>query len=194
VLPALAAIPGAPIFGIDGALGSGALASKAGTGAISAAINAGSQYVQNGNINWLDVGGSYATGFIGAYDLGGAYKNLAWNVLVNAVNGGGTTAIKNTMNGTSDSIAFGAFSGATASALGFGAGKIADAGFGSLLRPTINGNLAWSNVGQWAGPSGLNIFGPNNWATAGASIGGSIGGEAAGAAINGTKSHMERQK
>ncbi|HIC7214042.1 hypothetical protein [Burkholderia stabilis] len=56
----IAALPGAPIFSTGGMLGSGALASPVGTGVISAGINAGSQYLQNGKINPVDVVGRLA--------------------------------------------------------------------------------------------------------------------------------------
>ncbi|ABE30118.1 hemagluttinin repeat family protein [Paraburkholderia xenovorans LB400] len=89
VLPALAAIPGAPIFGIDGALGSGTWTSSVGTGAISAGINAGSQYCQNGTVNPIDVAVAAISGGVGA--SGG----LGWNVFVNGVGGSAGTAINN---------------------------------------------------------------------------------------------------
>ncbi|CAN7600784.1 hypothetical protein LJR230_004310 [Trinickia sp. LjRoot230] len=58
----VAAPPGAPIFSSGGVLGSESLASPVGTGAISATINAGAQYLQNGTVNLTDVAGAFATG------------------------------------------------------------------------------------------------------------------------------------
>ncbi len=68
---------GVPIFSSGGALGSGALASPVGTGTISAGINAGSQYFQNGTVNPVDVGAAFITG------VAGSYGDLLWNVGVN---------------------------------------------------------------------------------------------------------------
>jgi len=75
------ALPGAPILSSSGALGSGALASPVGTGAISATINAGAQYMQNGSINPVDVGGAFMTGAAGSIYTGLA-KNVGINILV----------------------------------------------------------------------------------------------------------------
>jgi filamentous hemagglutinin len=186
----IAALPGAPIFSTGGALGSGALTSKAGTGVISAGINAGSQYWQNGKIDPVGVAGAFATGIAGTYNGGG----LGWNVVVNTVGGATTTALGNVLYRTEDSVVFGMAAGAISSVFGFGVGKIADASLSGLLRPTLNSNSSWSSVGQWAGPSGLNVFGPNNLPAIGASVGGSIGGEAAGTAANGVKGYMEHRK
>ncbi|MFD1560653.1 hemagglutinin repeat-containing protein [Paraburkholderia silviterrae] len=169
VLPALAAIPGTPILGIDGALGSAALASKAGTGAISATLSVGSQYIQNGNVNWVDVGGAYATGFIGSYDLGGVYKNLAWNVAVNTLNGGATTAINNQFQGKNDNIIGAGVTSGAFSAIGYGAGAITANTINSIMRPTINNAGSWTSTGAWSG-SGYNLFNPNNTAVIGGGI------------------------
>ncbi|MBY4728872.1 MULTISPECIES: hypothetical protein [Burkholderia] len=184
----LAALPGTPIFSSGGALGSGALASPIGTGAISAGINAGSQYIQDGSINPIGVAGAFGTG------AAGSYGGLLWNIGVNTVGGATTTALNNVLKGKNDSVVFGAVAGAVASAAGYGTGKFIGSGFNNLARPTLNGNSGWSNVGQWAGSSGLNIFGPNNWSNVGASIGGGFGTEAAGAATNGVKSQLEKRK
>ena len=176
VLPALAAIPGAPIFGIDGALGSTAWTSAAG----SAAINAGSQYYQNGTVNPIDVA-------IGAISGGvGASGGLGWNVFVNGVGGATGTAINNAVYGKSDSIMFGGAVSGAGAAFGYGVGKGMETGINSILRPTINSS-GWADVGKWAGPSGLNFLIPNNLAVIGAGVAGGAGSEAAGAAINGVK-------
>ncbi|CAN0620601.1 membrane protein of unknown function [Burkholderia multivorans] len=184
----IAALPGTPIFSSGGALGSGALASPIGTGAITASVNAGSQYIQNGGIDPISVAGAFGTG------VAGSYGGLLWNIGVNTVGGATTTALNNVINGENDSVAFGAVAGAVASVAGYGASKFIGASFNNLLRPTLNGSSAWSGVGQWTGSSGLNIFGPNNGSTVGASMGGSFGTEAAGAAANKVKSQLEKRK
>ncbi|WP_323072104.1 hypothetical protein [Mycetohabitans endofungorum] len=51
----IATLPGVPIFSSKGALGSAMWASSVGTGIISGGINAGSQYLQNGTVNPVDV-------------------------------------------------------------------------------------------------------------------------------------------
>ncbi|MEB0140667.1 MULTISPECIES: hypothetical protein [unclassified Undibacterium] len=79
----IAMINGTPIFSTGGALGSSMWASPVGTAAISAGINAGAQYAQNGSINPVDVGVAAMTG--GA----GSYGGLLWNVGVNAAGGAG---------------------------------------------------------------------------------------------------------
>ncbi|PCE30721.1 hemagglutinin [Burkholderia ubonensis subsp. mesacidophila] len=184
----IAALPGAPIFSTGGVLGSGALASPVGTGAITAGINAGSQYIQNGSIDPIGVAGAFGTG------AAGSYGGLLWNVGVNAIGGATMTALNNVLNGKNESVAFGTVAGAIASVAGYGAGKFIGSSFNNLSRPTLNGNSAWSSVGQWAGSSGLNIFGPNNWSAVGASMAGSFGTEAAGAAANGIKNQTEQRR
>jgi len=41
-------------------------------------------------------------------------------------------------------------------------------------RPTINSS-SWAAPGQWAGPTGWNIFAPNNLPAIGSSAGGAFG-------------------
>jgi filamentous hemagglutinin len=187
LLPALASIPGAPIFGIDGALGSTAWTSAAGTGAISAGINAGSQYIQNGSINPVDVAAAFGTG------AAGTYGGFLWNVAVNAFGGAASTVLNNLAQGKNDSVLYGAAVNGAAAAFGYGVGKGVEVGIGSLTRPTINSS-GWADVGTWSGASGWNLIAPNNWATIGAGIAGGSGSEAANAAINGVKNQIGQKK
>jgi filamentous hemagglutinin len=152
----VAMIPGAPILSTSGVLGSGALASPVGTGTISATLNAGAQYLQNGHIDPIDVGGAFITG------AAGSYGGLLWNVGVNTFGGATTTALNNVLPGRDDSFVFRGVVGGASSSLGYGAGRIAETAASRLIRPTINGSPSWAEVGKWAGPSGLNLFIPNN--------------------------------
>ena len=117
----VAAIPGTPILTSGGALGSGTWTSPAGTGAISAGINAGSQYYQNGTINPVDVGVGFVFGTAGAY-----FPTLAWNVAINAAGGGAGTAVNNVIYGKNDSVSGAAFTSGLLSSLGYSWGKIGE--------------------------------------------------------------------
>jgi filamentous hemagglutinin len=185
VLPALAALPGAPIFGVDGILGSGALASHAGIGAISGGVNATSQYLQTGSIIPVDVASATIAGTAGTYNGGGFF----WNVGVNAATGAANTATNNYVSGKSDSIVYGGIANAGAAAFGYGAGKVLEIGTNNLLVPRFN-NSGWAGIGQWSGPSGQNLFTPNNLPAITSAIGGAAGSEAGTAAINNVKSHL----
>jgi filamentous hemagglutinin len=177
LLPALASIPGAPIFGIDGALGSTAMTSAAGTGAISAGINAGSQYIQNGSISPLDVAAAFEAGAVGTY--GG----LAWNVAVNAFSGAATTAINNALNGKNDSVFGAGITSGAFSSIGYGAGAITANTINSIMRPTISNAGSWVGTGVWSG-SGYNVFNPNITAVIGGGITGGTLQEIVHGAIN----------
>ncbi|WLE63048.1 hypothetical protein GIY62_22115 [Burkholderia plantarii] len=137
----IVALPGAPVFSTGGALGSGALASPVGTGAISAGINAGAQYVQNGKINPADVTGAFVTG------TAGSYGGLLWNVGVNTIGGATTTALNNILQGKNDSVVGAAASSGVLSGLGYGIGKLGEFGVNSVLKPTIN-NPNWASAGS----------------------------------------------
>ncbi|CAN0624678.1 tRNA nuclease CdiA-2 [Burkholderia multivorans] len=128
----IAALPGAPIFSSGGALGSGALASPVGTGTISAGINAGAQYVQNGKINLIDAAGAFGTG------AAGSYGGLLWNVGVNAIGGATTTALNNILQGKNDSVIGAGATGGLFSSLGYGIGKVGESWVTNALKPTIN--------------------------------------------------------
>jgi filamentous hemagglutinin len=171
VLPVLAAIPGAPIFGIDGALGSGAWASSTGTGVISAGINAGSQYYQNGTVNPIDVAIAAISGGVGASG------KLGWNVFVNGVGGATGTVINNAVYGRNDSIIGSGITSGALSAVGYTTGKAAESWINSSLRPTINNANGWATSGIWSG-SGWNLIQPNAMGVIGGSIGGGITQEA----------------
>ena len=151
--PALLAISGTPIFSSAGALGSGMWASPAGTAAISAGINAGAQYYQNGTINPVDVAVAAATG--GA----GAYGGFLWNVGANTVGGAAGTAINNRLNGESNSVAGNAATSGVFSSVGYGLGKLGESLYGSAIRPSIN-TPNWAGTGAWYG-GGWNLFKPN---------------------------------
>jgi filamentous hemagglutinin len=183
----IAVLPGTPIFSVGGALGSGAWASPTGTGVISAGISAASQYYQTGTLNWVEVAIAAISGGIGAH--GG----LGWNVFINSAGGAAGAAINNEVYGKSDSILVGGAISGAGSVIGYGAGKILDVGFGGFLKPTINGNSSWADVGKWAGPSGLNLYGPNNWSTIRSSARDGIGGEAATSLINNLKYELEQE-
>lgn len=166
----LASIPGAPIFSSRGALGSGALASPVGTGTISAGINAGVQYYQNGSINPVDMTGAFITGAVGSY--GG----LLWNVGVNIIGGATTTELNNILQGRNDGVIGAGVTSGLFSSVGYGAGKVASNTINSAMKPTINNSINWANSGVWSG-SGYNIFMPNNAAAVGAtSLGGTTQG------------------
>ncbi len=164
ILPALAAIPGAPIFGIDGALGSGAWASTPGIGAISGAVNAASQYIQTGTINPVDVGYAVLAGAAGAQ-----YK-LIGNVVINAMTGALDTATNNAISGNHDNVATGAAVNAVAAGLGYRIGLGAQSAIGKQF--------------------GTNLFAPNYVPVIGSAIGGAIGSETSAAAINNARSRL----
>ncbi|WP_080970716.1 hypothetical protein [Burkholderia cepacia] len=170
----IAALPGAPIFSSGGALGSGALASSVGTGAISAGINAGAQYVQNGKINLIDVAGAFGTGAAGSYD------GLLWNVGVNAIGGATTTALNNILQGKNDSVIVAGATGGLFSSLGYGIGKVGESWVTNSLKPTIN-TTNWSASGTWS-VNGWNIFRPHNAAVAIGAAAGGVGQEISGSA------------
>ncbi|WP_230512960.1 hypothetical protein [Paraburkholderia sejongensis] len=173
-LAGLALIPGAPIFSSGGALGSAALASANGTGAISAVINAGSQYAQIGKINPVDVAGAYATGAIGS--SGG----LLWNIDVNTLGGGVATAFDNYFYGQNSGIVSSAITSGVLSGLGYGIGKAAENGASVLIKPGLN-SADWASTGVWTG-SGWNLFRPNSAAVAIGTLAGGSGQEIAGSA------------
>jgi filamentous hemagglutinin len=166
IVAGLASISGTPIFSSGGALGSAALASPVGTGAISAGINAGSQYIQNGSINPVDVAGAFGTG------VAGSYGGLLWNVGVNAFGGATTTALNNILQGKNDSVVGAGITSGVFSIVGYGAGSATANAINSITRPTINNAGSWAGSGVWAG-SGYNFFNPNNTAVIG---GGFTGG------------------
>ncbi|RQT10063.1 hemagglutinin repeat-containing protein [Burkholderia contaminans] len=164
----LTALPGTPIFSSGGALGSGTLASPVGTGAISAGINAGSQYIQDGSINPVGVAGAFGTG------VAGSYGGLLWNIGVNTIGGATTTALNNILLGKNDSVIGAGVASGLFSSIGYGAGKVAGDAINSTMKPTINNSANWANSGAWHG-NGYNIFTPNNTAAIGAtSLGGTI--------------------
>jgi hypothetical protein len=183
----VAALPGAPILSSGGALGSGTCASPAGTGAISAGINASSQYYQNGTINSVDVGVSFMTGAMGGY-----YPGLGWSVAINAAGGGAGTAINNAIYGKNDSVAGSVLVSGVLSSMGYGAGKIGEYGINSVVKPTIN-TPGWAATGSWSG-SGSNIFNSNNLPTIGGSVGGASGQEAINAIYQHIQSSMQNAK
>ncbi|VVE50302.1 tRNA nuclease CdiA-2 [Pandoraea eparura] len=156
----LVALPGTPIFSTGGILGPSAAASANGTGVISAAINAGSQYVQNGDINPVDVAGAYVTGVAGA--SGGLIRNM----IINAIGGATTTTINNLIHGTNESILTHTISSGLFSSIGYNAGSITAKSINSIMRPTIGNSSSWAKPGVWS-RSGYNVFNPNSSATIG---------------------------
>jgi filamentous hemagglutinin len=165
----IGALPGTPIFSPGGAFGSGALASPVGTGTISAGITAGSQYVQNGQINPVEVAGAFVTG------AAGAYRGLLWNIGVNTIGGATTTALDNLLQGKSGSVVGAAITSGALSGLGYGIGKVSESGVNAILRPGINAR-DWASTGAWSG-GGWNLFNPNNLAPIGGAVGGGAGQE-----------------
>ncbi|MDN7160059.1 hemagglutinin repeat-containing protein [Paraburkholderia megapolitana] len=185
ILPALAAIPGAPLFSTGGALGSTAWAAPNGIGLISGAVNATSQYIQSGTINPVDVAYAYAAGFAGASG------RLLWNVGVNAVTGAFDTITNNAISGKNDSIATGAAVNATAAAIGYGAGAAVQGLANRLLQPTLNSGV-WAGTGILAGPNGMNLFTPNNVPVVAAGAAGAAGSEFGTKAVNDINSHVRK--
>jgi filamentous hemagglutinin len=183
----VAALPGAPIFSSEGALGSGMWASPVGTGIISGGINAGSQYMQNGDINPVDVAAATMAGPVGVY--GG----LGWNIGVNAVGGTASTVINNKLYGKDDSVMFSGIAAGVASLFGYGVGKSIEKAIESASRPTIN-SADWDSVGKWVGSSGWNLFRQNRLPAIGSAAAGGAGGEAVGASINKAKKQMDEKR
>jgi filamentous hemagglutinin len=184
ILPVLAAIPGAPIFGPDGLLSIGTLASQAGAGAISGGVNATSQHLQNGSVNLIDI--AYAT----VAGMAGAYGGFGWNVFINGMAGAANTATNNVVFGKDNSVIFGGAANASAAALGYGAGKVMEGATNAALAPSLN-NSGWASTGRWSGPSGITIFTPNNLPAITSGIAGAAGSEGGAAAINNLKSNLE---
>ncbi|MDR6407759.1 hemagglutinin repeat-containing protein [Paraburkholderia terricola] len=171
VLPALAAIPGAPIFSTGGALGSAALAAPNGIGLISGAVNATSQYIQTGSVNPVDVGYAYVGGFAGTY--GG----FLWNVGVNAATGAADTATNNAISGTHDSVAVGSAVNAGAAAFGYGIGLAAQLAITKYAAQRAINGTNWATTGAWSGQAGKNLFTPNNLPVIGSGFGGAVASE-----------------
>ncbi|MGU7774115.1 hypothetical protein ACV229_28550, partial [Burkholderia sp. MR1-5-21] len=182
----IAALPGAPIFGTGGVLGSGALASPVGTGAISAGINAGAQYYKDGKVNPVDVAGAFATG------AAGSYGGLGWNVFVNTIGGSTTTALNNVLQGKNDSVIGAGATSGLFSTVGYGIGKVGESWVGNAIKPTIN-TPNWSTPGVWSS-SGWNLFRPN---TSGVVLGTTAGGvsqEITGSAVKNIPKFSEQKK
>ena len=179
----VATLPGAPIFSTKGALGSQALAGPVGTGSISAGINAAAQYAQKGEIDSVSVIGAFVAG------TAGHGRGLLPNVAINGVGGATTTAINNAAYGQNDSIMFASTVSAAGAIVGYGAGKGLEAAMKSALRPTINSS-GWADVGKWSGPSGLNLFTPNNLGAIGASAAGGSSSEATAIAADAVKNQL----
>ncbi|WP_201644643.1 hypothetical protein [Paraburkholderia metrosideri] len=167
---------GAPIFSSGGLLGSRMWASSVGTGAIGAVINGGSQFLQNGTINPVDVAVSFGTGAAGSL-----YGSFGWNVAVNAAGGAANTAINNVLYGKNDSIVAAGFTSGALSSLGYGIGKFSESWMSSTLKPTIN-TANWAATGIWSS-SGWNLFRPNSTAVIGGTIAGGLGQEVLGPVI-----------
>ncbi len=186
LLGPVATLPGAPILSSAGALGSTTWAAPVGTGAISAGINAGSQYYQNGQINPTDVAASFATGYAGAY--GG----LLWNVGVNTAGGAATTALNNFLQGKNDSVMGTAIISGVLSSLGYGVGKFGESGINNALKPTIN-TQNWASTGIWSN-SGWNILNQNNLPVIFGSGVGGLGQEVFNKACDSVKSKNQGEK
>ncbi|RKR45363.1 hemagglutinin repeat-containing protein [Paraburkholderia sp. BL17N1] len=179
----IASIPGTPVFGSTGALGSGTLASPLGIAAITGGVNATSQYIQNGTINLVDVG--YAALAAGA----GTYTKLIGNVAINAVTGALDTVTNNAISGKHDSVATGAAVNAGASAIGYGIGLAVQNSLAGLSKVATN-SFNWSGTDVWAGSSGQNLFIPNNLPVIGSGTFGAAGSEAGTKAINDAKARI----
>ncbi|CAM2152582.1 hypothetical protein A6456_37985 [Paraburkholderia tropica] len=183
IVAAIGAIPGAPILGSTGALGSGSWASPLGIAAITGGVNATSQYIQNGTVNPVDVG--YAALAGGA----GTYTKLIGNIAINAVTGALDTATNNAISGKQDSIATGAAVNAGASAIGYGFGLAMQNSIAALSKAATS-SFNWSGTGVWAGPSGQNWFIPNNLPVISSGIFGAAGSEGGTKAINEAKAKI----
>jgi filamentous hemagglutinin len=181
LLPALAAIPGAPILGVNGAMGSSALASSLGVGGIAGAINATSQYIQTGSVNPIDVAFAAVAGSVaGAI---GQTCGLLCNIGINSATGAADTYTNNKISNTNNSILTGAAVNGAAAGLGYGIGMAFQTGMTKLAISAMNG-YSWAGTGVWAGQAGTNLFNPNNLPVIGAAVGGSVGSEIGTAVIN----------
>ncbi|MCE4061292.1 hemagglutinin repeat-containing protein [Pandoraea sputorum] len=152
---AAAAIPGTPIFSSGGALGSGTLAGRFGTGMITGSINAGAQYLQTGSINLVDFAVAVATGAIAAN--GG----LVRVVVTNAAGGGVGAELKNQIHAKNDSSLQAALFNGIYAGVGFGISQIGTSAFIKLNKPNINNAREWTQTGTFK-PSGWNLFGDKN--------------------------------
>lgn len=126
-----------------------ALASRAGAAATSATVNAASQYVQTGTVQWRKVVVSGATGYLG---VGG---NGLWNVAVNASGGAAQAAIGNTYYGENNNIFVATGVGAASGWAGFTAGGVTtnwlNGTMPNSLVPVIAGNVVGSTVSEIPG-------------------------------------------
>ncbi|WP_246190098.1 hemagglutinin repeat-containing protein [Pandoraea captiosa] len=174
----IAAIPGSPIFGSTGALGSGSWTSPVGIGAISGGVNAASQYYKNGEIRPFDVGYAALAGW------GGTYTKFLGSIAINAATGAANTMTNNFISGKNDSVLIGAMMNAGAAGLGYGVGAFMKNTIFSFAKSKVS-SYEWSSPGVWAKPSGRNIFTANNTPMIGSAVGGATGTEAATEALNG---------
>ena len=181
LLPLVASIPGAPIFGVDGLLGSSAMATPVGVGAIGGAVNATSQNIQTGSINPVDVAYAALAGGLGT-QLGAGFL---WNVGVNAATGAADTATNNAIAGKplSQGTLTGAMVNGVAAGIGFGIGAGIQSGMSAAADSAMNG-YNWAGTGVLSGQAGTNLLTPNNIPVIGGAVGSSIGSEAGTAAIN----------
>ncbi|WP_230945522.1 hypothetical protein [Burkholderia pseudomultivorans] len=170
----IAAMPGVPIFSTGGLLGSNSMASPVGTAVIGTGIVAGSQYLQTGHINLVDLGGTFVT------IVAGSHGRLLWNVGVNTIGGATTTALNNNLHGKNDSVVAAGVGSGALSSLGYGIGKLGESWINSTIKPTINASN-WDSVNMWSS-SGWNIFRPNTAGVIGGGVMGGMGQEAIGAA------------
>ncbi len=181
----VAAIPGAPIFGSTGALGSSAWASPVGIGILAGGVNATSQYWQSGTVNPVDVG--YAALAGGS----GTYVKFFGNVAINATTGALAVATNNAISGKQESIAAGSVANAAAATVGYGAGFAMQSALYQLYKLGMSG-FGWSGVGIWAGASGKNLMSSIKFPVVGAGVAGALGTEAGAGMINKIRSEDER--
>ncbi|CAD6542646.1 hypothetical protein LMG27952_03918 [Paraburkholderia hiiakae] len=179
----LASISGTPIFSADGLLGSSSLASRAGIGAMTAGVNATSQYIQNGSINPVDVGFAAASGWAGTY-----YQAFG-NVMINLVSGAADTYTNNKVYGKQDSVVTGSLVNGMAAGIGYGVGLAAQSVISKIGQQAATG-YNWAGTGVWSGQTGTNLFSPNNLPVIGSGFGGAIGSETGTAVINNVKSKL----
>ncbi|TKC89437.1 LysM peptidoglycan-binding domain-containing protein [Trinickia terrae] len=155
---------GSPIFSSGGLLGSRMWASSVGTGAISAGINAGAQYLLTGDINPVDVAVIFGTG------TAGSFGGLRWNMGVNAFGGMIGTATNNYVYKKEDSIVGAGVTTGALSSFGYGIGKLGERAIASSIRPSLTSN-DWAATGVWSG-AGWNLLNPNRAPVVAGSFGG----------------------
>jgi len=144
-----------------------ALATRAGTGAISGAIDAGAQLMSGEPFKWTNVVISTATGALG---VGGGIR---WNMAINVSAGFVQTGLNNQIYGTNDNVFVGAVTSGVAAGVGYGVGSLIANGLSSapLSRILIANGLASRELSKTLVPViGGNTASPIAYELTGASL------------------------